>query len=65
MRVIDFNQLAAQKGISYSRDHLRRKVRDGSFPAPIKLSERRIAWPEEAIDAWLAERPLVQIDTAA
>jgi predicted DNA-binding transcriptional regulator AlpA len=56
-RVLDYAQLAPQKGITYSRDHLRRKVKDGSFPPPIKLSERRIAWPEDVIDAWLDERP--------
>jgi prophage regulatory protein len=33
---------------------LRRK---GTFPAPVVLGERRIAWRESEIDAWLATRP--------
>ena len=60
MRLIDFKQLLPEKGISYSRDHLRRKVRDGSFPAPVRLSVRRIAWPEEVINAWLAALPVAE-----
>jgi prophage regulatory protein len=30
-----------------------RKVRDGSFPQPIKISERRIAWREADVEAWI------------
>jgi prophage regulatory protein len=65
VRVLDFDQLRPRKGISYSRDHLRRKVKDGSFPPPIRLSDRRIAWREDDVDAWLADRPTVRIDEAA
>jgi prophage regulatory protein len=56
MRVLTFDQLKPEKGIVYSRDHLRRKVAAGEFPAPIPISERRIAWVESEVDAWLAER---------
>ncbi|WP_414649974.1 helix-turn-helix transcriptional regulator [Devosia sp.] len=31
-------------------------VRRGKFPAPIRISPRRVAWDEADIDAWLAER---------
>jgi prophage regulatory protein len=57
VRVLDFKSLVEKKGIGFSRDHLRRKVKEGSFPAPIKLGERRIAWDEDVVDAWLAARP--------
>jgi len=56
MRVIVFERLRSEKGITYSRDHLRRKSGKGEFPKPIPLSPHRIAWLEEEIDAWLAER---------
>ncbi|WP_336019118.1 AlpA family transcriptional regulator [Acinetobacter lwoffii] len=28
----------------------------GLFPKPVKLSERRVAWIESEVDAWIAER---------
>lgn len=33
-----------------------RKVRDGSFVRPVKLSARITAWNREAVKAWIAER---------
>lgn len=56
IRMIDFKQLKPQKGIGYSRDHLRRMVKAGKFPMPIPLSESRIAWVEAEIDDWLTSR---------
>jgi prophage regulatory protein len=26
------------------------------FPAPVNLTARAVAWPSDAIDAWIAER---------
>jgi prophage regulatory protein len=57
MKLLDFKSLGPVKGIGYSRDHLRRKVKAGEFPAPVALSDRRIAWRESEVDAWLASRP--------
>jgi prophage regulatory protein len=31
-------------------------VKAKSFPAPIKLSARAVAWPESHIQAWISER---------
>jgi prophage regulatory protein len=56
MRLIDFKRLGPEKGIGYSRDHLRRKVKDGEFPQPVSISSRRIAWIETEIDRWLADK---------
>jgi prophage regulatory protein len=64
MRVIVFDRLKSEKGITYSRDHLRRKCDKGEFPKPIPLSEHRIAWVEAEVDAWLAKRA-AQRDGAA
>ncbi len=33
-----------------------RKVKDGTFPEPVKLGERITAWRMEDIEAWLAAR---------
>ena len=44
------------KGVQYHVNHLRRMWNSGQFPAPIHLSPRKLAWPESAIDAWLASK---------
>jgi len=31
-------------------------LRDGTFPKPIQLSARRVAWRESDIDRWIADR---------
>ena len=31
-------------------------VRQGTFPAPVKLSRRAVCWPASAVDAWIADR---------
>ena len=36
-----------------------RKVRDGSFPAPVQLGPNSIGWRESDINVWLASRPAV------
>jgi predicted DNA-binding transcriptional regulator AlpA len=30
--------------------------REGEFPEPVKISKRRVAYPKQAIDDWIAER---------
>jgi prophage regulatory protein len=42
--------------IPFSRMHIWRLVRDGKFPAPVRLGENTIAWDEAEILAWLAAR---------
>ena len=37
MRLITFAQLGPEKGISHCRDHVRRLVKVGKFPAPIPI----------------------------
>jgi prophage regulatory protein len=56
MKLITFDQLGPVKGIGYSRDHLRRKIRAGEFPTPVPVSDRRIAWVEVEVDEWIAGR---------
>ena len=35
---------------------LRRMVRQGQFPAPVKISPQRIAFVESEVDGWIADR---------
>ncbi len=39
--------------IPFSPATLWRKVKDGTFPSPVKLSERVTAWRVEDIRAWM------------
>lgn len=39
--------------LPFSASTLWRRVRSGSFPAPVKLSERVTAWKAEDIRQWL------------
>jgi prophage regulatory protein len=45
------NSVVSRTGIS--KTHLYRLVKDGKFPAPIKLSEHVSAWDAELVDNWL------------
>jgi prophage regulatory protein len=41
---------------------------DGSFPKPIRLGERAVAWLESEVDAWIvaqAEKPRAEIRTCS
>lgn len=31
-------------------------VKAGTFPAPVKIGKRAIAWPASSIDRWVSER---------
>ncbi|MFW6028188.1 MAG: helix-turn-helix transcriptional regulator [bacterium] len=55
MQLLDYDGLKA-KGICYSKPQLWRKVKAKSFPAPIKIGAARIAWVEQEIDRWIAEK---------
>jgi hypothetical protein len=56
MRLLSFAQLGPEKGIPHCRDHVRRLVKAGKFPAPLQLSENKIAWLEAEIDAMISAR---------
>lgn len=58
MKILTFEQLLSEKGVPYSRDHLRRLIKAGKFPSPFQLSESRIAWREADVDEWLNSRPV-------
>jgi prophage regulatory protein len=51
-RLLSREELKA-RGISYSRAQLYRKVKDGSFPRPVRLGENKVAWLSVEIDQWI------------
>ena len=40
-----------------SRSTIYRKMREGSFPEPLKVGVRAVRWREAEIEDWLASRP--------
>jgi prophage regulatory protein len=45
--------------VALSRTTVWRRVREGTFPAPVSLGPTRIAWREADIVAWVnAQRPV-------
>jgi prophage regulatory protein len=45
-----------EKGIVFTRQHIRRLEEDGKFPRHIRVGENRIAWLEHEVDQWLEAR---------
>lgn len=50
-------RLAAVKDrTGLSRSAIYAMLDDGSFPRPVKLSERLNAWPDEEVEDWIRAR---------
>jgi prophage regulatory protein len=58
--VTDENLLAfadlATKGIPFTRQHVARLIKEGRFPAPIKLGVGTNRWIASEIDEWIGQR---------
>jgi prophage regulatory protein len=44
-------------GIFYTRVHLNRLMKAGTFPAAVQLSPNRVAWRLSEIESWKTSRP--------
>ncbi len=44
------------RATTLSRATVYRGIAEGRFPKPLKLSPRRVAWPETAIEEWAESR---------
>lgn len=51
-RFLRFPQLKTEKGIPWTRIHIDRLEKTGSFPQRVKLGPATVAWSEDEIDAW-------------
>jgi prophage regulatory protein len=40
------------------RATLYKLVREGSFPAPVRIAARAVAWRSDQVDDWIESRPL-------
>lgn len=39
-----------------SRSSIYRGIKDGTFPQPVQLGARMVAWPESAIEEWIQKQ---------
>ena len=42
--------------VSFSKTHIYRKIASGTFPRPVPLGPQKIAFLEQEIEQWMAER---------
>lgn len=56
MRLLNITELRTAKGIDFSKPQLYRMIAEGRFPRQLPISEKRVAWLESEIDAWIRER---------
>lgn len=54
LRLIRRKEVQARTGFGASSIYA--EMAKGNFPKPIFISERRVAWIESEVDAWIAER---------
>jgi prophage regulatory protein len=50
------NRQSVQTRTTLSRSSLYAMIAKGEFPAPIKISGRRVAWPETTVNDWIQSR---------
>ena len=44
------------KKVSLSRTPLLNMVKAGTVPQPVKITDRAVAWIDEEVDQWIADR---------
>lgn len=54
MRLLSKKDVCART--TYSRAHLDRLEAEGRFPKRVRLGRARVAWVEDEVDEWIAER---------
>jgi prophage regulatory protein len=45
-----------QATVGLRRSEIYRRIRSGTFPAPIRLGTNAVAWLQSDLDAWIAAR---------
>lgn len=51
-----------KRRVGLGKTFIYRLIARGEFPAPIRLTERAVAWPASAIDRWIAERVAASVN---
>ena len=56
MTVVFLKRPEIEKRTGLKRSTIYEKIKAGTFPKPVKLGARAVAWPEAEINAWMEER---------
>lgn len=62
-RLISFKDVVGRT--SLTRPTLERMVEDNLFPAPIRITPKRLAFDEAAVEAWIRGKLQADVDQAA
>jgi prophage regulatory protein len=62
-RFIRLPEVKARVGLS--RSTIYNRISEGTFPAPIRLGEKSVAWVESTIDGWIQEKIAGSVRAAA
>ncbi|MCY3887044.1 MAG: AlpA family transcriptional regulator [Chloroflexi bacterium] len=57
-RLLRRPEVEARTGLA--RSTLYRMMDEGMFPRPVRIGRRAVAWSEEAIERWIAQRPIAE-----
>ena len=47
---------AVKARVALCRSSIYARIAEGTFPPPVSLGARAVAWDSRAVDAWIAER---------
>lgn len=62
-RLISFKDVVGRT--SLTRPTLERMVEDNLFPAPIRITQKRLAFDEAAVEEWIRGKLHADVDQAA
>lgn len=62
MKILRLRRVLEKTGMG--RSSVWRMVKEGTFPAPIKLSPRMVGWVEEEVNDWLVEKTRIREGSA-
>ena len=64
-RLLSYEVLKSTKGVTYSKQHLRRLEKAGEFPRRVPIGENRYGYVEDEVDAWLEAKIAARDEVAA
>ena len=53
-RIIRLAEVKSKTGLS--RSSIYERIKDGSMPAPIKITSHAVGWIEKEVDDWITQR---------
>ena len=53
-KLLRLPEVSKQTGLK--RAAIYSRIADGTFPSPVKIGARAVAWPESAVQAWIGDR---------